>query len=268
MENTLSNLEKQKLVKLFNKSGWVLDFSNSTFETFTKASVGIDVQAEYGGSKGASLERFIFNGQPDKVIKLIKDLIDYYPLAKNYERERAEDKTLFDNCVKFMETKTINSYETLTKEFAVKVNSEYITQQLDLMTKSQKDNPTEVIGKAKELVESCCKTILDNVGESYSKDDNLNALVDKTINKLNLSPKCIKDTVKASETIKKILGNMKSIAIGLAELRNPYGSGHGKSASFKGLEERHAKLAIGSAMTLVNFLWDSYELQYCKGEHK
>lgn len=266
MEYTLTNMEKQKLVKLFNKSGWVLDFSNSTFKNFTEASIGIDVQSEYGGSKGGSLENFIYNGQSNKVIKLIKDLIDYYPMAKNYDRERDEDKLLFENCVKFMENKGVNTYETLTSEFDHKVNSDYITKQLESMIASQKSNPTDTIGKAKELVESCCKTILDNVGETYNKDDSLNDIVDKTINKLNLSPKKIKDSVKASETIRKVLGNMKSIAIGLAELRNPYGSGHGKPATYKGLEERHAKLAIGSAMTLVNFLWDSYELQYCKGE--
>lgn len=52
---------------------------------------------------------------------------------------------------------------------------------------------------------------------------------------------------------------MKNIAQNIATIRNAYGSGHGRSASYKGLEERHAKLAVGSSLTLVNFLWDSYE---------
>lgn len=38
-----------------------------------------------------------------------------------------------------------------------------------------------------------------------------------------------------------------------------YGSGHGKPASYKGLEERHAKLAVGSSITLVEFLWCTHE---------
>lgn len=86
-------------------------------------------------------------------------------------------------------------------------------------------------------------------------------MIDKVIKILHLSPNDIKDTQKASNTLKQILGNLRAIATGVASLRNPYGSGHGKSASYKGLQERHAKLAIGSALTLVNFLWDSYELQ-------
>ena len=45
----------------------------------------------------------------------------------------------------------------------------------------------------------------------------------------------------------------------LAEIRNPFGSGHGKSASYQGLEIRHAKLAVGSSITFVDFIWSTYE---------
>lgn len=58
-----------------------------------------------------------------------------------------------------------------------------------------------------------------------------------------------------------MLGNLRSIPTKLAELRNPYGSGHGKSASFTGLEVRHAKLAVGSSITFVDFVWSIYEAQ-------
>ena len=41
-------------------------------------------------------------------------------------------------------------------------------------------------------------------------------------------PKNISDDVKGAKSIKAILGNLKAIAQGVAELRNLYGSGHGK----------------------------------------
>ena len=47
----------------------------------------------------------------------------------------------------------------------------------------------------------------------------------------------------------------------ISELRNSYGSGHGKEAKYQGLNERHAKLAVGCTVTLVNFLWETYSLQ-------
>jgi hypothetical protein len=38
---------------------------------------------------------------------------------------------------------------------------------------------------------------------------------------------------------------------GIAELRNHYGTGHGKAAGAKGLSSRHAKLAVGAAASLA-----------------
>lgn len=80
-----------------------------------------------------------------------------------------------------------------------------------------------------------------------------------TVELLKLMPIDIPDTAPASAEMKAILGNLRAIATNLAALRNPYGSGHGKSATYKGLEERHAKLAVGSSITLVSFLWDTFE---------
>lgn len=69
----------------------------------------------------------------------------------------------------------------------------------------------------------------------------------------------IDDTIPAAKAIKQILGNLSAITEGIATLRNSYGSGHGRAASYKGLEERHAKLAVGSSILLVEFLWCTHE---------
>lgn len=52
-------------------------------------------------------------------------------------------------------------------------------------------------------------------------------------------------------TVKAILGNLHGIAGNIAELRNAYGSGHGKNASDKGLTVRHANLAVGSRRYII-----------------
>ena len=140
-----------------------------------------------------------------------------------------------------------------------KFSSDYLSQQIDLMLKMQTENPTEAIGKAKELVESCCKTILDDMNITYDKNWDVGQLAGKTIEQLKLMPDNIPEDAPASKEMKAILGNLRAIATNLAALRNPYGSGHGKSASYKGLEARHAKLAVGSSITFVGFLWDTHE---------
>jgi len=63
---------------------------------------------------------------------------------------------------------------------------------------------------------------------------------------------------KAAETIKRLLSNLATITQGVAELRNHYGTGHGKPAGAKGLQSRHAKLAVGAASTLAVFLAETH----------
>ena len=82
-----------------------------------------------------------------------------------------------------------------------------------------------------------------------------------TVKQLDLTPLDIPDKAKASKTIKRLLSNLASITQGLAELRNQYGTGHGKLIENKGLQVRHAKLAVGAASTLVVFLTETYRVR-------
>ena len=78
---------------------------------------------------------------------------------------------------------------------------------------------------------------------------------------INLLPSNVQPADRGADAIKAVLGNLRAIPTKLAEIRNPFGSGHGKSASFQGLEVRHAKLAVGSSITFVDFIWSTYESQ-------
>jgi hypothetical protein len=59
--------------------------------------------------------------------------------------------------------------------------------------------------------------------------------------------------------IRRLLSNLGTIAQALTELRNSYGTGHGKSVQAKGLTSRHAKLAAGAAIALAVFLFETHE---------
>ena len=62
---------------------------------------------------------------------------------------------------------------------------------------------------------------------------------------MDFTPKEAADPEKANKAIRQILGGTASIVHGVSELRNGYGTGHGKDAEFKGLEIKHAKLFVG-----------------------
>lgn len=258
----LSQIEKGVFMKLFNRGGYVLNLSTNDFDVFTLESVGVALCETYKQSKGKSLMAYIGEASEDDTIKLLKDLLDYYEAHYEYEIENDEEfSKVYRRCKEIMD-RILNNKSPLTPNAKVlkeKFSSDYLSAQIDLMLKMQTENPTEAIGKAKELVESCCKTVLDDNGVEWDKNWDVGQLTGETVKLLKLMPKDIPDTAPAANEMKAILGNLRAIATNLAALRNPYGSGHGKSATYRGLEERHAKLAVGSSITLVGFLWDTHE---------
>jgi HEPN domain-containing protein len=120
-------------------------------------------------------------------------------------------------------------------------------------------DPDLAIGTAKELIESCCKTILAERGVEVPKNADISVLVKLTSKELELTPNQIPEQAKAAESIKRLLSNLASVAQGIAELRNHYGTGHGKAAGSRGLQPRHAKLAVGAASTLSVFLAETHQ---------
>lgn len=140
-------------------------------------------------------------------------------------------------------------------------DASYVSQQITRMEAAVNQDPELAIGTAKELVETCCKTILCESGETISKGDDLPKIVKATVKLLELTPSDIPDRAKASEAIKKLLSNLASITHGVAELRNHYGTGHGKQGNMKGLQSRHAKLAVGAASTLAVFLTETHKVR-------
>ena len=269
----LDRIEVGLFMKLFNRDGYVLNFSTNDFDVFTMESIGVPLCEHYKQSKGKSLMAYINEAKDDDVVKLVKDLFDYYEANFDFEynkelddeysfsRFSVEYSRTYSKCKEIIGRVFLNKspFSINAANLKEKFSSQYLSAQIDLMLKMQSENPTEAIGKAKELVESCCKTILDDNNISWDKNWDVGQLAGESIKHLKLMPNNIPDTAPAATEMKAILGNLRAIATNLAVLRNPYGSGHGKSASYKGLEERHAKLAVGSSITFVGFLWDTHE---------
>lgn len=178
---------------------------------------------------------------------------------------RSEGYELFET--KRMANKPVFSWREIgtTQTIAIQAEalkqvftSDYLRVQIDQMQKAVEANPTDAIGKAKELIESCCKTILEGSSISVDEKWEIPQLLKETVAVLDVMPKEVQNTV-VEDAVKKLLGNLSQMPYQLATIRNKMGSGHGKADSFVGLEPRHAKLAVGSAASLCWFLWESYQ---------
>ena len=93
----LTNVEKGALIKLFNRGGYVLDFSTVDFNAFTMDSIGVALCERYGVSKGKSLIFFVKEANEADSTKLLIDLFDYYELNL-YPKEQATYQDLYCKC--------------------------------------------------------------------------------------------------------------------------------------------------------------------------
>lgn len=275
----MTKQEEGTFLMLFNRSGYVLNFSTNDFDVFTTNSIGEALCAKYGLSKGKSLNAYLNSASDENRLKLLSDLFHYYEDNMEYEYNKDyEDDLYWGSSISRFDERYARIYQKCkaimdrmeggssviaktADSLKGKFSSEYMSQQIELMVSMQSTNPTNAIGMAKELIESCCKTILEDLGIAWSKTDDVPQLTNKTMDALNLLPASVQATDQGADAVKAVLGNLRAIPSKLAEIRNPFGSGHGKSASFQGLEERHAKLAVGSSITFVDFIWSTYENQ-------
>ena len=133
------------------------------------------------------------------------------------------------------------------------------TRYCERIEESIDPDPEQAIGASKELAEAVLKHILERQGEGYDRSDSLSKLMKKVCTVLELSIADVADEVKGSKAIRQVLGSLGSVVQGMAELRNLYGTGHGRPRRSTGVKPRHARLAVGAAVTVCTFLLDTLD---------
>ncbi|MHB1400681.1 MAG: abortive infection family protein, partial [Trichloromonadaceae bacterium] len=132
------------------------------------------------------------------------------------------------------------------KDKAIIFDAQHMADQIRRMESAVESDPSLAIGTAKELIETCCKTILAERGRAVTGKPDIPALTKEALKELKLVPDGVPDSARGSEVIKRLLSNLGTIGNGLAELRGLYGTGHGQHGKAVGLSPRHAKLAVGA----------------------
>lgn len=133
------------------------------------------------------------------------------------------------------------------------LTQEYVNKQIRLMNNSIESNPHLALGISKELIETCCKHILNEKGIEINTNWDLPRLVKETNKQIDLMPFEVDNIDLAKSSIAKILGGFSNIVHGITELRNSYGTGHGHSPEFKTLDRIYINLAVSSSSELAIF---------------
>lgn len=136
------------------------------------------------------------------------------------------------------------------------LNHDFIHEQIKkCQSKIDQNDFNGAITNARSLVEAVFIEIIEKqTGKEVKNDGNLENLYKQVKKILKLTI----DTKILPQTIIQILSGLDSITGGLAGVSNNSGDRHANKFKTK---KHHAKLAVNSSMTLVEFLLDSMEYQ-------
>jgi hypothetical protein len=261
--SSLTAIEKRLLEQVLEMGGgYVLDFSDRTFGDFVTESVELDIHNEkycMGGNSKAKKMRGFWDVENDYIVgTLLKYLLDY---KDSNQVEQSEEQKQLESKSRQIVMRLLNgapNLDSLKKQADIR-DARHLKEQIKRLEESIEKDPGLAIGTAKELIETCCKTILADRGKPVNDTLDIPALTKATLKELKLVPEGISDSSRGADIIKRLLQNLGAIGNGLAELRSLYGTGHGKDGRYKGLAVRHAKLAVGAASTLTVFLFETHE---------
>lgn len=196
IDNRIENI----LEDLFEmRTGYVIDFSNNTFQNFIKGSIGIDIynDAEYHEyTSKANKLRQIFNTETEfKVIKLIKDLIDYY-----------EDYKLKSNkLTEYDKKKIIQIKEYIDKFEKNATDKSFIDEELNekikmISTRNARFEQMTIDERLKEI-SNLIEYLLKENGKFKDvnyEENSLSFLNDETVRKYRKTTQCFRHSSKES----------------------------------------------------------------------
>lgn len=194
---------------------------------------------------------FLKNGMEVKIDQSYSEWIDYCMsfLTRSNGCE-IPDEIKLPTVIKYEPIFVMNNLNDLERQKSTKVvfDNEYQNNQAkELIAMINKDQ-VNAISLAKNYVEACLQTIL--TGRSSLDLDKL----DMT-QLLSETKKAFKLNSSKNAGVVKIIKGLSTILIGILELRNNKGSDHAHTSKIKPPSKIEARLAVDSAITLVNFFW-------------
>jgi Abortive infection C-terminus len=117
----------------------------------------------------------------------------------------------------------------------------------------QNNDPELAVGTAKELVEAACRQLLSDAHVVPDPTWTVEKVYKEAAKTIALDVDAVPDQKPGAESIKKVLRGLALVVSGTAELRNRFGTGHGRHRR-SGLQLRHAELVTGASVTIARFL--------------
>lgn len=128
-----------------------------------------------------------------------------------------------------------------------------VQREVERILESVDRDPADAITAARALVETTCKSVLEDLGEDVDDQADLSSLYKKTALALKV------DATQHDVVYRQILQGLTNAVQGLAELRNKLGDAHGPRRGAVRPQPRHARMAAGASVTVAAFLFETLE---------
>ncbi|MEN6462673.1 MAG: abortive infection family protein [Syntrophomonas sp.] len=140
-------------------------------------------------------------------------------------------------------------------------NVEELNKHLMRLRGAINTDPELAIGSSKDLLETVCKVIMESsIGGTYDKNDDLPILLKRVQRELLIEPTSCGDK-DADKVLKRTLSNLGQIVVGVGEVRNLVGTGHGKGMISSNISSAHSNFVVNAASTIATFLLELNNLK-------
>lgn len=132
-----------------------------------------------------------------------------------------------------------------------------ILQQITAIESAIENNtPSFVFDISKSLVDTICKTILEDRGKKPDRKLSSSDLLKITLKELKLYRDDVEDAKKAQKDLKEIVNGLRTAFSGICDLRNTFGVvGHGMDGYADSLENTQAIFTARATDAIVHFLY-------------
>jgi hypothetical protein len=250
--SSLNNIEKIKIETLFGmSSGWVLDFSDRSFQEFVVGSVGLDIldsKYEYASNSKANRLRAFLRVEPNFTVgKLLCDLLEYWKTKRQLVDESVSEKeqSLYEECrqisERLMKDNPVQQLDAI-QPFPDDKNIALLAQAIrDLL---EKDQPEAALDRMHTYVIKTIRQLCENHELDVDKKKPLHALFGEYVKYLKMNG------LIESNMTERILKSSISILKAFNDVRNNQSFAHDNPI----LNYHESVLIVDHILSLLKFL--------------